>query len=157
MTDKPVLILGRKALAKFMGLSESYIDKLVDRGHIERLARGKYDVSACVQGYVKYRSEEDKLGSKSKAMATLQTARAEKLEIEVRVMKRELVPMDEAMSWLDGVCGAVRSEFSGLATRFTRDLELRKRVDVSVAEALNRISEKYEKIVSKINKGEIGQ
>ena len=109
-------------LGRVLGISRATIANLATDGVLPRLDRGRFDLSAAVQAYLRHKLVQAKAGDitmKSLAAERSRLARlkADAVEREAKVEAGELVPADviEA-AWLS-TAGVVRSRLLVIPTR----------------------------------------
>jgi hypothetical protein len=101
----------------------------------------RYRLLDVVQGYIRYRDDEDRQANKSAADSRVRDARARDLETRTQQRLGRLVPIELYDEMLDNVCGLVRSEFAGLPAATTRELTQRRVLEREVNARLRRIAE----------------
>jgi phage terminase Nu1 subunit (DNA packaging protein) len=115
-------------------------------GWIKRNENGLYVLIEFIQGFLRYREELQKRRRTRSSVATrLQEARA--IEIELRTARDagELIEMSAAIALAQSIAGETRAVFGALPARFTRDLEMRAKLETMVNEGFNQIADKLEK------------
>lgn len=138
-------LMSVKDAAALLNLTPRRLQQLVADGWIKKDGQ-RYGIVATVHGYLAFIKDEERNKTTKASDARLKAVRAENLELQVEEKKRNLIPMDEALSFASQLCGEIRSAFGALPTRFTRDLELRKRLDDEVSKTMNRVAAKHEKL-----------
>lgn len=93
-------------VAKVLNLSERRVQQLVSEGVLPKPVKGKYDLIACVQAYIKY-LQERAFGNGAAPQDThferarLLRAQADKTELEVDTLRGNLIPIEQVESdWL---------------------------------------------------------
>ncbi len=123
-----------------LGRSRRWVYNLVQGGYIAKVDTGRYSLVAVVRGAVAY--YEDQLAQSQKAAVATKATEARTREIELRIQERsrELIPLDDAKAVVSEMATAVRSEFQGLAARYTRDMGERRRLEQEIDGAFERLS-----------------
>lgn len=109
-------------IAKLFNLTERRVQQLASDGVIPKAERGKYDLVACVRGYIAFL--QDRAFGKEvihvdahQERARLLKAQADKTELEVQTLKSELIPSNEVEAQWAGLVVAFRSRMLVLPTR----------------------------------------
>jgi hypothetical protein len=126
--------------ARLLMISEVRVRRLVDLGHIKRAKKGQYQLVDVVQGYIRFLKDEERRTSKTATASRMQDAKTAEIELRLAEKRRELIPVEDASAVIDIIVGKVRSEFSGLPARVTRDMDLRRRLEDETNASLNRLA-----------------
>jgi hypothetical protein len=132
--------------ANWVMISQPMIVQLELGGWIKRNENGLYVLIEFIQGFLRYREELQKRRRTRSSVATrLQEARA--IEIELRTARDagELIEMSAAIALAQSIAGETRAVFGALPARFTRELEMRAKLETMVNEGFNQIADKLEK------------
>lgn len=142
-------------IANLFNLTERRVQQLASQNVIPKAERGKYDLVACVRGYISYL--QDRAFGKDvqpvdahQERARLIKAQADKTELEVQTLHRSLVSVEEAeMQWASLIV-AFRSRMLAIPTRAAQALlalkefhEIELFLREQIHEALNELS-RYE-------------
>lgn len=127
--------------ARLLMISDERIRQIVKLGYIPRSNKGMYPLVELIQGYIKFLKDDERRSSKSATASRMQDAKAAEIEMRIAEKRRELIPLEEADAALSFLVGKVRSEFSGLPARATRDMPLRRKLESEVNGSLNRIAQ----------------
>lgn len=127
--------------AKLLMVTDERLRQLVKLSYIKRSVRGQYDLVDVVQGYIKFLKDEERKGSKIATQTRMQDAKTAEIEMRIAEKRRELIPVEDHHAALDIVVGKVRSEFSGLPSRFTRDMPTRRKLEIEVNASFNRVAD----------------
>ncbi len=85
-----------QTVAKYCNVDVRWIQKLTRQGILPRVRRGKYDLLACLAAYIRYcQAQREDRGEHAAERVRLLSAQADKAEIEVQRLKRELIPAHE--------------------------------------------------------------
>jgi hypothetical protein len=126
--------------AELIMVTATWLRALEKQGWFTRVRRSTYRMVDVVQGYIRSLKDESRHNTRVAADSRVRDARAQEIELRVGERSRRLVDMDEALGAMDEVVGRVRIEFAGLPARFTRDLDVRERLEAEIDAALNRIA-----------------
>jgi len=126
--------------AKLLMLTPDRVTQLVRAGHIKRAARGRYALVDVVQGYVRYLKAEARKGSRTAAHSRIQEAKAQEIELRLAEKRRQLIPLEDALFVVEVTTATFRDELLGLPARFTRDMDLRRKLEAETHESLNRMA-----------------
>jgi hypothetical protein len=132
--------------ANIVGVTPVTMGQLVKAGWIKPAESGLYEAVTFIRGWTAYKDElRKRAGTKMGAASRIQEARA--LEIELRTARDagELVELSAAIAFAQSIAGETRAVFGALAARFTRDLEMRAKLETMVNEGFNQIADKLEK------------
>ena len=109
-------------VARVLNLSERRVQQLVKEGVLPKPIKGKYDLIACVQAYIKY-LQERAFGKDAAPQDThlerarLLKAQADKTELEVATMRGSLVPVETVEAdWVSMVMSC-RSKLLSIPSR----------------------------------------
>lgn len=109
-------------IARLFGVSERRVQQLAKDGIIPKAEKGKYELVGCVRGYIAFLQErafgKDVMTIDAhQERARLLKAQADKTELEVRVMNRDLIPVEEVRAYWAGMAVACRARLMGFPTR----------------------------------------
>ena len=129
------------SLARHLGLSRQFIDRLADDCVIERHDDG-YDLDQSRLKYLAWLRDPQRRSARAEANAQLRLLKAQALQLKIAVQLGELMEVAEHTEILEEVVGLFRSELACLPARLTRDLQERRRIEQTVNEVLQRISDR---------------
>jgi hypothetical protein len=101
----------------------------------------RYRLLDVVQGYIRFRDDEDRRANKSAAHSRITDARTREVELKNAQREGRLIELDEAIDVVEAVIGLLRSQLSGLPARVTRDLHLRYTIETTVHDILDTIAD----------------
>ncbi|WP_341792980.1 hypothetical protein [Rickettsia endosymbiont of Ceutorhynchus obstrictus] len=144
-------------LAEWLNLTDRRIQLLVKDKVIPKPDKGKYDLKACTQKYVKYLQQRafGKTGTDSidqhAEKSRLIKAKADKAELEVQILESKYMEVSEVEFEWSNLVLAFRSKMLALPTKLVRSLaeaggnfvEIEKILETEIYEALLELS-KYE-------------
>lgn len=139
--------------ARLLMVSEERVRQLAKMGYVPKAARGKYPLVGLVQGYIKFLKDDERRSSKSATATRMQDAKTAEIEMRIAEKRRELIPVEDHHAAIDIVIGKVRAEFSGLPARFTRDLQLRRKLEAEVNDSFNRVADAVSASAEFVEKG----
>lgn len=90
-------------IAQFLTISERRVQQLTKTGAIPKSSHGKYELVAATQGYINYLQERtvkraSTSGDYNTEKARLVKLQADKAELELEVMNKNLVPVEQVYS-----------------------------------------------------------
>ena len=105
-----------KTIAKLFNLTERRVQQLAKEGIIPKAERGKYELIGAVQGYVKYL--QDRAVGQHEAAPTdlnaekvrLTKAQADEKELQVKVLRGELLPAELVIEMGAALVAAARAK-----------------------------------------------
>ena len=148
--SEPVYKVG--VIARLFGVSERRIQQLAKDGIIPKAEKGKYELVGCVRGYIAFLQErafgKDVMTIDAhQERARLLKAQADKTELEVKMLNRTLIPVEEVKSDWSAMAVAFRTRLLGLPTRGAHSAtglkefhEVEQALRELVHEALNELS-----------------
>lgn len=130
ITKTDGIIVSTKALADMFGVVSKRIMQLTDEGILEKVGRGSYDLTESVRKYVthlKTRSgaaddAKSVTNEKDKQEMLLKTAKREKAELELQLLKGDLIKADEVKQLYGGMVLTFRSKMLALPTKVAPQL-----------------------------------
>lgn len=134
-------------------ISDERLRQLAKMEYFKRAVKGRYNLVAVVQGYIKFLKDDERRTSKSATASRMQDAKTAEIEMRLAERRRELIPLDDAQAAIDVIVGKVRAEFSGLPARVTRDMTLRRSLEVETDASLNRIADAIDASAEYFEKG----
>ncbi len=110
-------------LAKVWDVSERYVQRLAKEGVIPKVGRGRYPLIAATSAYIRHLRERA-LGAQADApldyaveRAGLIKAQREKVELELKIARGELIPRETVERVQDGMIGAFRSRILSIPSK----------------------------------------
>src|SRR4029077_9353957 len=110
-------------LARLFNLTERRLQQMAHDGIIPKPQKGRYDLIACVQAYIKYLQERATGRGDIEPQDTyierarLLKAQADKTELEVKAMTGDLIATDQVELLWAGLVAAFRSRMLALPVR----------------------------------------
>jgi phage terminase Nu1 subunit (DNA packaging protein) len=119
------MVVNRSQLADVLGIDIRSVKNFVDDG-MPKLARGKYELGACVKWFVEHEREKARAG---KGLNDLDLARqrktiaeARKAELELEALEGNVIPLDMHEQRLEGITTRLAAQCKGL-DRFIADVQ----------------------------------
>src|SRR5262245_35468412 len=137
--DKPVVV--RAVVSEWIGLTAQRIDQLIEQGAGGKLGKDRYDLKACVQGYLRFVREDRRQHTMHAADSRVRDARARDLEARTAQRLGHLVPLSAYEDMIDRLAGFTRTELAGVPASCTRDLMLRRIIEREINKRLRRMAE----------------
>lgn len=145
-------LISAKDLARLLGVTESWVHKLTKRGYIEKTDTGRFSLGASVGGYIQYikSGESSNLSPQDmmKEKFRLTKAQADKAEMEVQELERELVRVEEVRKACGDMVATFRAKALGLPSKVAPKVlgmssisEIQACVKREMYEALQELSE----------------
>jgi phage terminase Nu1 subunit (DNA packaging protein) len=101
----------------------------------------RYRLLDVVQGYIRFRDDEDRRANRSAATSRIQDARSREVELKNAQREGRLIELDEAIEAVEEIMGLMRQQLAGLPARVTRDLQLRRTIETAVNDNLDRLAD----------------
>jgi hypothetical protein len=130
-------------LARHLGLSRQFVNRLADDRIIERHADG-FDQDQSRLRYMAWLRDPQRRSAKAEADAQLRRLKAEALELKIAREAGELMVYAEHCEIIDEICALVRWELEALPARLSRDIIERRRIELAINETLNRLADQLE-------------
>lgn len=129
------------ALAEHLGLSRTYLDRLVASGVITRDDDGKFDVDACRLKYIRSLRQARRSSPVTEAQAQLQRAKARRIELENGRLEGRLMEVQDCIAGVDEIVGVMLVHLSSLPARCTRDMPTRRAIETAIAQMRQEIAD----------------
>lgn len=130
--------------ASLLMISATRVRQLVADGWIKKAGKDQYPLVSVVQGYINFRNDADRRATQNASMNRLRDIRAEREAQALAADRRELVPVNDAISAVDDIIGAYRNELDGFAARVTAKvpggIETRRKIEAEVYDLLQRVT-----------------
>jgi predicted DNA-binding transcriptional regulator AlpA len=130
--------------ASLLSRSRRWVYNLVKDGYIDKAGPGQYRLVSVIRGALAYYEDQLAKGQKAAVATRATEARTREIELRIQERSRDLIAQEDAQAVVSEMAAMVRSEFQGLATRFTRDLEVRRRLEQEIDASFERLSRKAE-------------
>lgn len=101
----------------------------------------RYRLLDVVQGYIRFRDDEDRRSSKSAAQSRITDARSREVELRNAQREGKLIELEDAIASIESLCALVRQQLMGLPARVTRDLVVRRTIETAVNDILSKIAD----------------
>jgi phage terminase Nu1 subunit (DNA packaging protein) len=135
-------------VAELFAVSERWINRLTKEKDFPKVARGKYDLMACVRWYVAYLTrqiDDARRGGDSMQRSEERKAAAQASMLELRLARarNEVIEISTAVSVISPVLQTIRSILLGIPKHAARELgnpEIESYLDAFIRRALEEIS-----------------
>lgn len=134
--------------------SVPWVQMLAKGGYIAKEAHGKYTLVAIIRGVIAYYEDLQAKSNKASAANRATDARTREIELRIKERSRELIPIEDARAEIADWTSAFRAELQGLAARFTRDMQERRRLEQEIDGALERLSRRTSEAEQALAAGE---
>lgn len=121
-------IVTTKVAADLLGYTPRRLQQLVGEGVIESFGRGRFRLKRLIQDHAGHLRRQIDEAREDDSDDAIKFERARRLRLENDRDERILIEAEEAIAALEDIIGTIRAEMSGLPTRATRDMELRKKL-----------------------------
>lgn len=140
-------------IAKLLLITPRRLQQLAKDGHVPKAERGRYDLVAAVQGYVKYLRDraiagDAAAGGEAQDRVRLVKAKADIAEFEARRLEGDLVPAEEVGAALADMvarfrarCLAIPSKAAPMAAAEERPEAVHEIIETFVHEALAELAQ----------------
>lgn len=149
--ELPETVTGR-ALGALTGLTDRQIRNLASEGVVVKADRGRYLLIASNTALLE-RAKSQGTDAISAARADYATAKAEAAKLANAEKRRELIPTEDVLAAIDIMIAKFRDELAGLPARFTRDMDLRRKLEAETHASLNRIADAFDATAKFVQEG----
>lgn len=125
------------AAANLLGITAQRVGQLNRDGFIA----SPITTETAVRGYLAFVKDEQRRASRSAVNSKKDDARTREINLRIAERSHRLIETDEAVALVDEVIGTFRQSLAGLASRTTRDLTLRKKIETDVEETLRKVAD----------------
>jgi phage terminase Nu1 subunit (DNA packaging protein) len=101
----------------------------------------RYRLLDVVQGYIRFRDDEDRRTTKTAAHSRITDARSREVELKNAQREGRLIDLDEVLAAIESIVAMFRLQLSGLPARVTRDLQLRRTIETAIHDILDHIAD----------------
>ena len=122
-------------------ISAERVRQLQKAGYIPRATRGKVSLVGAVQGYLRFRNDEERRTSRTAADTRVKALRAEQIALEIAREEGSLIDLLEHQAILEEVTAAFREGVAALPARISRDPKKRE-IEADIEAVFNVISDK---------------
>jgi hypothetical protein len=127
-------------LASLLGLSLARVGQLTTAGALTRV-NGRYRLGESVSKYISHLREDARRTTRSAAEQRVHEARARSLEMKNAERERRTIDLEESVSAVDAICGAMLIELGAFSAEFgDRDPAMRRHADEKVYALRERIA-----------------
>ena len=130
--------------AGIMGLHVDQVRAVGKAGFVQKVRPGYVRLGEACRGVVNYYKSKVYDAQRNASRNRTADARTEEIMLRLAEKKRELIPKDDVLLAFDTVLAAVREEFNGLGAKATRDVVLKRKIDLEVNASFARIAKALE-------------
>jgi len=152
--QEPAGTITTQQAAKLLMVSEAWIGKLNKMEYIPKAGRSRWHLVAVVQGYIRFLKDEDRRSSKSASSSRMQDVKTERLEMQMRSERRELVEREDVNLVLDTAASLMQSSLMAVPAKYTRNMAERRKLEKLIADALGVIATGMEKKAAALAAGD---
>ncbi|MEH3117085.1 MAG: hypothetical protein PGN25_05605 [Methylorubrum populi] len=132
-----------EAAAAFM-LSPRRLQQLTKGGHAPKPERGRYPALPLLHGYLQFMRAEERSATRS-ADDELKRLRIQRERRKNDVEVRKLLPLEDAEFLISELVGLIRLEFNNVPARFSRELDVRDKLQEKIDDAFHAVANGIEK------------
>lgn len=139
-----------RVIAQLLNISERRLQQLAKEGIVPKSGRGRYPLAGCIRGYVTYLQEQVDGGKDvidyRQEKARGERVKAERMEFDLAVKRREYAPISMLEEVLDRVSSAAAARLDAITSRLHQRYPSMKATHLSaikteIAAARNSIAE----------------
>lgn len=130
--------------AKLLGVTPVRIRQLIAEGYIAKTGRDRIVLEVAVQGYLRFRNDDNRRSSKSASASRVQDARAREIDLKVAEREGRLVDIVEHIDLFAEVFGALKAGLAGVPARLTRDMSFRRKIEQEIDDVLRQCADRFE-------------
>lgn len=138
---------------QLIGTSGEWVRRLIIAGYIQRNERGNVTKEAVASGYVRFLQDEDRKSTKVAAESGLKQARQREVELRIAERERTVIDLAEHFAVVEELCGMFNASLNGLPARVTRDLPMRRKIEIDIDEIRRQIVVRSEQRSSELRAG----
>lgn len=147
------IVLSTQGMAKLLGITPRWLQKLVKDGELSALGRGQFDPYETVQAYVELQKRGQERATASDQLENLREVKANAERIKLMRAERSLIALDEAVQIVDEIGGVFLAYLSGLPAEITGNRKERARIDDIIDDGRSRLSARFAKAASALASG----
>lgn len=147
------IIVSGEVLGKVIGTTPQGVVELATDGRIMRAGEGSYPLVSSIRMLVTGYRALIKKHARTGTTDRVQEARAAKYELEVAQAARQLIPLDEAVTFVDEIIGGLKATLDGFPAAVTRDMDLRLKIETELNERLGKVSSDLQQKADALREG----
>ncbi len=136
-----------------IGKTGEWVRRLIVDGYIQRTERGNVTKDAVASGYIRFLQDEDRRSTKSAAESGLKQARQREVELRIAEREKTVIDLAEHFAVVEELCGLFVSSMNGLPARVTRDLPMRRKIEIDLDEIRRQIVARAEQRSAELRAG----
>lgn len=129
--------------AAILGVSLTWVTRLVREGYIRSAAPRLYRVVDVVQGYIRWLKDEERRSSKVQAESGLKAARQREVELRIAEKEGRLIDVEYVDAFFAHNGKIFREELAPVPREATRDPAMQKRIGEALTAAVDRFESRY--------------
>lgn len=137
-------IIAIDSAARLLGISGERVRQMVRAGQLDKAQRGRVRLSDAVRGYIRTLKEEARRASQNASSQRLHNVKADRIELDTRVRRAELIEMDMGEFVFADVFQTLRDEIDGVPAASTRDLKTRAAMQGRLDDAFGRARKRFQ-------------
>jgi hypothetical protein len=124
--------------ARLLKWTPRSVQNLVSDGFVQRNGRGRFPLVGLIHGYIDYRDDRERKNQAKTAQNSVAEARREEIELRTLERRGELIETAraEGLAVVEDVLGGLRAALTAAPARITADLELRRKIETVLNDAL---------------------
>ncbi len=140
-------------LSKLLMMTGERVRQLVKMGKMPKAKKNTYHLVSCVQGYIRFLKDEEKDKTKAAAESGLKKARQREVELRIAEREKTVIDLAEHFAVVEELCGLFVSSMNGLPARVTRDIPLRRKIEIDLDEIRRQIVARAEQRSAELRAG----
>lgn len=141
--------------AALFGRSHQWVHNLISAGFIAKEPKGQYPLVALARGVVSYYEDLISKNTKTAAASRATDARTREIELRIAERRRDLIPQEDARAVISETVAMFRAEFGGLAARYTRDMDERRKLEQEINGCFERIAASADRAYAALADGSV--
>jgi hypothetical protein len=139
-------IVSTSDVANALGVTAAYVRKLERDGWLKKAGPGRFNSRDVLAGLSAFWKDEARRSSKSQSASRVTDARTQEIELRILDRSGELVQFarSEALAVVDDIMGKLRADLVAAPARITADLELRRKIETVLDDALRAAAKRAE-------------
>jgi len=130
-------------LASALGLHRVRINQLVKDGTLSPPTKKGYVLKKGISEYMNFKISTAAAAQKANKPNRLQEAKALEIERKLAVQSREIIPLADAISIVDAICGSYLTALSAIPAKVTRQPRERQRIESIIDDSKARLEKQF--------------
>lgn len=132
------------AVGKHLDLSRQRVPQLVAEGVFKKTKGGKLDLDECRIAYIRFLRATERRVNQSAETNKFRDARAREIDLRIAREEMKLIDIDDVDALVGEIVGGFRSDLSGVPAACTRDLAMRRLIEMQLNGAIDRCRKRFE-------------